>query len=154
MYGELKEMGLSAQPAIHMARKVAGAYAALKANLKAGNYGPDGSRRRAKVESQPVRFRKDAAQPFDDRCLSRRLDALKDLGGIRERVRLRKPQRVTLHSWSFAQLGTYIAHRATRAGVPVVYVDPRHTSQGCSGCGHIDRKNRPDQITMHVVRLR
>ncbi|MEV0404772.1 transposase [Actinoallomurus sp. NPDC050550] len=292
VYGELKEMGLSAQPAIHVARKVAGAYASLKANLKAGNYGPEGSKRRAKVEVRPIRFRKDSAQPYDDRCLSWQLDArtvslwtvrgrcggisfvcspvqakmlaeyrkgesdlvyrggnwylhatcdvpepalcapkgflgvdlgianiattddgtmhagkqlnqvryrhrrlrkrlqkkgtksakrllrklsgresrfaadtnhrisktivteaqrtsrgiaLEDLGGIRERVRLRKPQRVTLHSWSFAQLGQFIAYKATRAGVPVVHVDPRYTSQGCSACGHIDKKNRPTQ---------
>ncbi|MEU8199040.1 hypothetical protein AB0C10_35190 [Microbispora amethystogenes] len=74
VYGELKAMGLSAQPAIHVARKVAGAYATLKANLKAGNHGPAGSKRRAKVESTPVRFRKDAAQPYDDRCLSWQYD--------------------------------------------------------------------------------
>jgi len=29
VYGDLKAMGLSAQPAIHVARKVSGAYAAL-----------------------------------------------------------------------------------------------------------------------------
>ncbi len=294
VYGELKAMGLSAQPAIHAIRKVAGAYATLNGNLKAGNYGPQGSKRRAAVESSPVRFRKDAAQPFDDRCLSWQLDArtvsiwtvrgrlgripfacspaqldmltryrrgesdlvfrggawylyatceapvpdvydpdgflgvdlgianiattsdgirhagrqlnqvrhrnrrlrsrlqakgtksakrllrrrsgrearfaadtnhriaksivteaertcrgiaLEDLGGIRERVRLRKPQRVTLHSWAFHQLGTFIAYKAQRRGVPVVYVDPAYTSKGCSVCGHIDKRNRPDQAT-------
>ncbi len=42
--------------------------------------------------------------------------ALEDLGGIRARVRLRKPQRVTLHTWSFAQLGAFIAYKAERAG--------------------------------------
>ncbi|MFD3997342.1 RNA-guided endonuclease InsQ/TnpB family protein [Streptomyces sp. NPDC058548] len=71
--------------------------------------------------------------------------ALEDLTGIRERVRLRKPQRVTLHSWSFRQLGTFVAYKAKRAGVPVVYVDPAHTSQECSRCHHIDRRNRPSQ---------
>jgi putative transposase len=70
VYGDLKAMGLSAQPAIHVARKVAGAYATLKANIRAGNLGKPGSKRRTKAESQPVRFRPDAAQPFDDRCLS------------------------------------------------------------------------------------
>ncbi|NVI92216.1 RNA-guided endonuclease TnpB family protein, partial [Actinomadura sp. BRA 177] len=272
VYDELKAMGLSAQPAIHCVRKVAGAYATLAENLKAGSYGPVGSRRRAAVEGAPVRFRKDAAQPFDDRSLSWQTDArtvsiwtvhgrhknvafacsaeqakmlaahrqgesdlvwrggcfylyatcdlphapeyvpdgftgvdlgivniattcdgtvhsgkrvnqvrhrnrrlrgklqakgtksakrllrhlsgrearfaadtnhrisksivteaqrtthgiaLEDLGGIRARVRLRKPQRVTLHTWSFAQLGAFIAYKAERAGAPVVFVDPR-----------------------------
>jgi putative transposase len=77
--------------------------------------------------------------------------ALEELGGIRARVRLRRPQRVTPHCWSFAQLGSFIAYKARRAGVPVVYVDPCHTCQGCSGCGHIDRNNRPDQATFRCT---
>ncbi len=77
--------------------------------------------------------------------------ALEDLGGIRERVRLRKPQRVTLHLWAFHQLGMFLAYKAARAGVPVVYVDPRYTSQRCSACGHIDKKNRPEQATFRCT---
>ncbi|WP_405876079.1 RNA-guided endonuclease InsQ/TnpB family protein [Streptomyces sp. NBC_00005] len=71
--------------------------------------------------------------------------ALEDLTGIRERVRLRKPQRATLHSWAFAQLGSFIAYKARRAGVPVVHVDPAYTSRTCAECGHIDRANRVSQ---------
>ncbi|WP_326709153.1 transposase [Streptomyces sp. NBC_01474] len=71
--------------------------------------------------------------------------ALEDLTGIRARVRLRKPQRATLHSWAFAQLGAFIAYKARRAGVPVVFVDPAYTSQQCCECGHIDKKNRASQ---------
>lgn len=293
-YGDLKAMGLSAQPAIHVARKVASAYAALKANIRNGNLGREGSERRVTAESRPITFRPDAAQPFDDRCLSWQLDhrtvsvwtvagrlsgirfgcspaqlarlrehrrgesdlvhrdgmwflhatceipdpdltepdgfigvdlgianiattddgtrhsgkhlnrvrhrhralrrklqakgtksakrllrkrsrkesrfaadtnhriakrivteaertsrgiALEDLTGIRERVRLRKPQRVTLHSWAFAQFGRFIAYKAALAGVPLVYVDPAYTSQTCSRCGHLSKGNRPDQAT-------
>jgi putative transposase len=293
-YGEMKGMGLSAQPAIHVARKVAGAYAALKANARAGNLGPVGSKRRVEAEAKPVRFRRDAAQPYDDRCLSWQLSnrtvsiwttsgrlarlpfgcsaqqhalltahrqgesdlvcrdgmwflyatcdlpdaapkdpdgflgvdlglvniatdsdgtrhsgkamsrvrhrhlrfraklqrvgtksakrllkkrrrkearfaadtnhrisksivtvaertgrgiALEDLTGIRTRVRLRRPQRVTLHSWAFHQLGAFVAYKAERAGVAVVYVDPAYTSQGCSACGHVAKANRPNQST-------
>ncbi|MGN9847582.1 RNA-guided endonuclease InsQ/TnpB family protein, partial [Nonomuraea sp. H19] len=73
--------------------------------------------------------------------------ALEDLSGIRDRVRLRKPQRVTLHSWSFHQLGSFLAYKARRAGVAVVYVDPAYSSQECSACHHIDKNNRPDQAT-------
>jgi IS605 OrfB family transposase len=294
VYGDLKAMGLSAQPAIHVARKVSGAYAALRANIRAGNLGDPGSERRVRAEAKPIAFRPDAAQPFDDRCLSWQLDrrtvsiwttagrlrdvrfgcsptqltrlreyrqgesdlvhrdgkwflyatcdvpepavtdpgaflgvdlgianiattddgarhggkylnrqrhrarhlrarlqakntksakrllrkrarkearfaagtnhliakrivteaertgrgiALEDLTGIRARVRLRKPQRVTLHSWAFAQLGHHIAYKAALAGIPVVYVDPAYTSQMCSSCGHVSKKNRPDQAT-------
>jgi len=75
VYADLKAMGLSAQPALHVVRKAAGAYAALEANLKAGNHGREGSKRRKAVESKPVHFRKDVAQPFDDRCLSWQLEA-------------------------------------------------------------------------------
>jgi IS605 OrfB family transposase len=73
--------------------------------------------------------------------------ALEDLQGIRGRVRLRKPQRATLHTWSFHQLGSFIGYKALRAGVVVIHVNPAHTSQSCSGCGHVDRANRQDQAT-------
>jgi IS605 OrfB family transposase len=71
--------------------------------------------------------------------------ALEDLTGIRERVRLRKPQRPTHSSWSFAQLGSFIAYKARKAGVPVVHVDPAYTSRTCAECGHIDKANRVSQ---------
>ncbi|MEU8261742.1 transposase [Micromonospora sp. NPDC048999] len=297
-YGRLKGMGLSAQPAIHVARKVAGSYATVKANIRAGNLGKPGSERRRKAEGKPVGFRRDAAQPFDDRCLSwqipdrtvsiwtvrgrsgripfrcsdaqyamlsahrrgesdlvcrdgewylyatcdigdvevkepdgflgvdlgianiattndgtrhsgrglnrvrhrnqrlraklqrigtksakrllkvrRRKEArfaadtnhriakqivieaertgrgvaLENLTGIRDRVRLRKPQRVTLHSWAFHQLGAFVAYKATRSGVAVVYVDPAYTSQACSACGHVAKANRPNQSTFRCT---
>ena len=281
-----------------MARKVAGAYTTLHANIKAGNLGQPGSKRREKAQGKPIRFRRDAAQPYDNRCLSwqipdrtvslwtvagrlknvrfacsdaahatltghrqgesdlvyrdgmwflyatcdipeppvkepdgflgvdlgivniattddgtrhtgghltrlrqhnqrlrRRLQklgttsakrllkkrrrkearfaadtnhriskrivteaertgqgiALEQLKGIRDRVRLRRPQRVTLHSWAFAQLGAFIAYKARRAGVAVIQVDPRYTSQTCSACGHRDRRNRPDQETFRCT---
>jgi putative transposase len=73
--------------------------------------------------------------------------AVEDLTGIRDRVRLRKPQRVTLSSWSFHQLGSFLAYKARRAGIPLVEVDPRYTSQTCHRCGHRDKRNRPDQET-------
>jgi IS605 OrfB family transposase len=73
--------------------------------------------------------------------------AVENLTGIRDRVRLRKPQRVTLHSWSFHQLGAFLTYKARRAGVPLVQVDPRYTSQTCSRCGHRDNRNRSDQET-------
>ncbi|GAA4632399.1 RNA-guided endonuclease TnpB family protein [Actinoallomurus vinaceus] len=288
-YAELRETGLGAQVAQHVIKKVRDAYTSLHANLRAGNLGKKGSKRRIKVESKPIAFRPQAAQPYDDRCLSWQYDAqtvsiwttagrlkgvhfacspnalkqltthrkgesdlverdgmfyliatcevpeaetrepggfigvdlgivniattstgyraagrklnryrrrqlalraklqkkgtksakrllakqrrkesrrakdinhrisktivteaertgrgisLEELTGIRERVRLRKPQRVALHSWAFAQLGEFIVYKARRAGVPVVFVDPAYSSQQCAECGHVDRLNR------------
>jgi IS605 OrfB family transposase len=292
VYQELKRAGLSAQPALHVIRKVADGYTTLDANIRAGNLGREGSERRARAESKPIRFRPDAAQPYDDRCLSWRHDlrtisiwtvlgrvkgiaftggvnqlallaahrqgetglarrdgmwflvatcdvpeepgfepvgwlgvdlgivnvattgdgrhhvgrrvnrhrarmlelrrklqakrttsarrvlkrlrrresrfvrdtnhvlskqivtvaqrtrrgiALEDLTGIRGRARLRKPQRIMLHSWAFAQLGRFLAYKATRAGVPLAHVDPRNTSRTCAECHHVDKRNRPSQ---------
>ncbi|QBI54105.1 putative transposase [Streptomonospora litoralis] len=73
-YLDLKERGLSAQPALHVLRKVADAYSTLKANIRAGNLGKPGSKRRWKAEAKPITFRDDAAQPYDDRCLSWQVD--------------------------------------------------------------------------------
>ncbi|WP_443043170.1 RNA-guided endonuclease InsQ/TnpB family protein [Streptomyces sp. NBC_00371] len=291
-YGELRSRGLGAQAAQHIIKKTRDAYTTLRANIRAGNLGKPGSKRRRKAESKPITFRPEAAQPYDDRCLSWQYDArtvsiwttsgriknvrfacspdalkrlrdhrrgesdlierdgvfyllatcdvpeaeqyepghfigvdlgianiattstghksagrglnrhrkhqldlrrklqakgtksakrllkkrnrreqrhaknqnhiiaktivteaertsagisLEELRGIRQRVRLRKPQRVALHSWAFAQLADFIVYKARRAGVPVVFVDPAYTSQQCCECGHIDKKNRASQ---------
>ncbi|MFD4242129.1 RNA-guided endonuclease TnpB family protein [Streptomyces sp. NPDC058525] len=282
-YRDLKDRGLSAQPALHVLRKVADAYTTLRANIRAGNLGKAGSKRRAKAESKPIVFREDAAQPYDDRCLSWQVDeqtvsiwttigrlrgvrfacseqarklladhrkgesdlvhrdgmwfliatcevpeaeqyeptdflgvdlgivniattsdgkihagrelnrypkrqlalrtklqkkstkstkrllkrqrrkeqrratetnhiiskrivteaertgrgiGMEDLAGIRQRVRLRKPQRVALHSWAFAQLGQFVEYKARRDGVPVLFVDPAYTSRMPTSAGH------------------
>jgi len=77
--------------------------------------------------------------------------ALEQLKGIRARVKARKPQRATLHSWAFAQLGGYLAYKARRAGVSVQYVNPRYTSQECSSCGNIDKRSRKDQASFECT---
>ncbi|MFF1569521.1 RNA-guided endonuclease InsQ/TnpB family protein [Streptomyces sp. NPDC058293] len=294
-YAELRARGIGSQAAQHTIKKVRDAYTTLKANIRAGNLGKPGSKRRRKAQTKPVAFRPQAAHPFDDRCLCWQYDAqtvsiwttsgrlknirftcsadalkslrehrrgesdllerdgsfylvavcdipepdpyepgafigvdlgianiattstgykaagrnlnrhrrqqrelrrklqakgtksakrrlrmrrrkeqrhakninhiiakkivteaertssgiaLEDLGGIRQRVRLRKPQRVTLHSWAFHQLGSFLEYKARRAGVPLVYVDAAYTSQTCADCDHVDKKNRIDQATL------
>src|SRR5215467_5202910 len=54
---------------------------------------------------------------------------LEDLNGIRETGKAK-----CVHSWSFAQLQWMIGYKAAKAGVEVVYIDPRYTSQTCSLC--------------------
>jgi putative transposase len=299
-YSQMRpRFGLSAQPTIRVIGKVSDAYTTLRANIDAGSYGPPGSERRKAVHLRPIRFRADAAQPFDVRCLSwqvpdavgareatvsiwtthgrlkgvrilgaardlvllrtrpigetdlihrdgkwflhatidsveaplanpvngfvgvdlgivniatssegdrvagtrlnryrkrqqrlrarlqtkktsspRRLlkkrrrkearfaadvnhqiskrivaeakrtvrgIAVEQLGGIRERVRLRKSQRATLHSWAFAKLGGYLAYKAAAGGVAFVEVDAAYTSQTCHRCRWVDKQNRRSQ---------
>ncbi|MBX7546954.1 transposase [Streptomyces sp. tea 10] len=300
VYSDLKAtFGLSAQPVVRAVKKVVDAYATLKANLRAGNLGPPTSKRLRKVVGTPIAFRPEAAQPFDDRCLSWQYDArtvsiwtvdgrmknlrfacspdqlktlvtcrkgesdlvqrggkwflvatcdipdpevyepadwigvdrgitnlattsdgvnyqgrrlsryrrwharkraelqakqtrsatrrlarrtqkerrhathvnhkiskeivsvaqrtgrgvaVEELGGIRERVRLRCDQRSILSSWPFHQLGRHLAYKAKKAGVPFLEVDPRHTSQRCPRCGHTERANRPTRDHFHCRR--
>jgi putative transposase len=293
VYTDLKAtFGLSAQLVVRVVKKVVDSYATLKANLQVGNLGPPTSKRHRKAVSSPIVFRPEAAQPFDDRCLSWQYDActvsvwtvagrmrgirfacspdqlktlvqyrrgesdlvckggkwfliatcdipdpevyepvdwigvdrgivnlattsdgtnhqgrslgryrrwqarkraelqarqsrsatrrlarraqkekrhathvnhciskeivsvaqrtargiaVEALGGIRERVRLRRDQRDTLSSWPFHQPGQHLAYKAKKAGVPFLKVDARHTSQRCPRCGHIGRANRPER---------
>jgi IS605 OrfB family transposase len=77
--------------------------------------------------------------------------ALESLGGIRDRVNVPRKRRNELHSWSFHQLGMFIAYKAQIAGVPVVRVDPRNTSRTCLECGCIDKRNRPNQATFSCI---
>jgi putative transposase len=78
--------------------------------------------------------------------------AVEQLTGIRARVRLRKPQRATLHSWAFAQTGQFLTYKAQQAGVVLVQVDPAYTSQACHACGHVDKHNRRSQAVFHCGR--
>ncbi|WP_446461701.1 RNA-guided endonuclease InsQ/TnpB family protein [Streptomyces sp. BRA346] len=121
----------------------------LRAKLQQKNT-PSARRRLKKRRRKEARRARDINHKIDKHVVAEaertgRGIALEDLTGIRERVRLRKPQRATHSSWSFAQLGRFIAYKARRAGVPVVHVDPAYTSRTCSQCGHIDRVNRVSQ---------
>jgi IS605 OrfB family transposase len=73
--------------------------------------------------------------------------ALEDLSGIRGRIEdtAGKAFRRRFGNWSFFQLRTFIAYKAQLAGVLVVFVDPKYTSQACATCGHRERSNRKSQ---------
>jgi putative transposase len=73
--------------------------------------------------------------------------AMEDRSGIRGRVEptVRKALRRRFGNWSFSQLRTFVVYKAKLAGVPVVFVDPKYTSQTCAACGHRERANRRSQ---------
>lgn len=77
--------------------------------------------------------------------------ALESLNGIRDRVRGSKRFNRMMASWSFRQLADFIEYKAAKAGVRVVYVDPRRTSRTCPRCGHATRANRPAQSRFRCV---
>ena len=66
---------------------------------------------------------------------------LEQLEGIRRSRKHRKSFRYSLHSWSFYQLQQMIGYKAKLLGVPIEYVDPAYTSQMCSRCGMIGKRN-------------
>jgi putative transposase len=69
---------------------------------------------------------------------------LEKLTGIR-RSRMRKPQRSALHSWNYYQLEQFLIYKGQAKGIQVVYVNPAYTSQQCSKCNYVDKKNRKTQ---------
>jgi putative transposase len=54
-----------------------------------------------------------------------------------------------LHSWTFAQLYAFTLYKAQERGIRVEKIDPRHTSQTCSRCGHQARNNRRSPSLFH-----
>jgi putative transposase len=113
-------------------------------------------RRLKKLAGKEARFRKHVNHNISKELVSLaertgRGIALEELTHIRSRVTARRKQRARLHSWSFAQFRAFMSYKAKRRGVPVAFVDPRNTSKGCSACGVIDARNRPDQATFSCV---
>ncbi len=117
----------------------------------------DSARRRLKkLSGQEYRFAADVNHRISKQLVEKaertgRGIALEKLTGIRDRVRVKKPQRDELHSWSFADLGEKIEYKAKRAGVPIFWVDPRNTSRTCLKCGHCDKRNRVSQASFRCV---
>jgi putative transposase len=109
------------------------------------------ARRRLKLlKGKQARFQQDVNHTIAKRLVERAQRSaaaigLEDLSGIRERVKARRQQRPRHANWGFFQLRQYVTYKAARAGVPVILVDPRHTSQECSHCHHSAKANRPTQ---------
>jgi putative transposase len=101
-----------------------------------------------KLKRRRWRFWKDA-----DHILSKQIVSaaepgativLENLKDIRKRMKAKRCTKTKrrMHSWPFASLKAKIEYKAVERGCTVVAVDPRHTSQACSRCGHTARNNR------------
>ena len=71
-----------------------------------------------------------------------KLVVLENLTHIRERIKCGKRVRSRLHRWSFRELQQQIEYKAQRKGIHVIYVDPRYTSQTCSSCLMIGKRDK------------
>lgn len=102
-----------------------------------------------KLSGKVNRFRIDC-----DHVLSKRLVesvpygstlVFEDLKHIRNRVKARKQQRRRIHAWSFDRLKGFVEYKSEMYGHKVELIDPHYTSQRCSSCGHVSKKNRKTQ---------
>ncbi|MFU8866361.1 RNA-guided endonuclease TnpB family protein [Natronococcus sp.] len=84
-----------------------------------------------KVSREAVEY----AESFDDPVI-----VMEDLSYIREDLDYGKYMNRRLHAWAFARLQGRIEDKATEAGIPVRFVNPRYTSQTCHECGYIGRR--------------
>jgi IS605 OrfB family transposase len=109
--------------------------------------------RSAKRHLKRVRFRQARFRRDCDHVLSKQIVGsvepgstivIESLTNIRKRTKVRRKTKTSrrIHGWSFAQLRGFIEYKAEERGCTVVAVDPRHTSQACSRCGHTARNNR------------
>lgn len=51
----------------------------------------------------------------------------------------------SIHDAGWGQLASHLLYKAESAGRVVVTIDPRHTSQTCARCSHVDAGNRVSQ---------
>lgn len=110
-----------------------------------------------RLSKREKNFAKDTNHVISKRIVEKakrtnRAISLERLKGIRSRIRARKPQRTTLHSWAFADLIEKIKYKAKLEGVKVIEIDPRNTSKTCSECGHCSKSNRKSQSNFLCVK--
>lgn len=135
----------SGNPVEHVRQR----YAKLRAGLQSAGT-RSAKRHLVKMSGREARFRKDVNHRTAKSLVTRaegtsRAIALENLKGIRERITVRREQRARHCGWSFSQLRQFVAYKAKLAGVPVILVDPKNTSRGCSRCGHTEKANRKSQ---------
>ena len=61
--------------------------------------------------------------------------ALEDLTHLKDRVKMGKKMNGRLHRWAVGKLQSFIEYKAKLKGLPVIYINPSHTSSLCPVCG-------------------
>lgn len=71
---------------------------------------------------------------------------MEDLKNIRQTAKSHKRSDRNLNRWTFYQLQQFIEYKAKLSGINVIYVKAKYTSQRCSKCGEILKKNRKKNL--------
>lgn len=115
-------------------------YAHLRQRLQAKGT-KSAKRRLRRLSGKESRWMRDTnhciSKSIVNNCKPGDMIVMEELTHIGDRIRAARKQRQILHSWAFFQLQQFIEYKANEAGIPVVYIDPRYTSQRCSRCGEI-----------------
>ena len=130
--------------------KVRTRYAKLRRKLQSKGT-RSAKRKLKKLSGREGRFQRDVNHVVSSKLVreaseSGRGLAVEDLRHIRKRAKVRKSQRARHSSWAFAELRDFLSYKARIAGVELVAVDPRYTSQACAECGHAERANRSGEV--------
>lgn len=116
---------------------------------------PSAKRHLKKLSGKVRRFTRDCDHVLSKKLVTGVLPGdkviLEHLTNIRERMKGNKALKRRLHTWSFAQLQSFIEYKASFKGVLVEYVNPAYTSQACSCCGHVSKSNRKTQSLFKCV---
>jgi IS605 OrfB family transposase len=129
------------------------------------------TRRLVAISGRERRLKADANHVVSKRIVTRypnSLIGLENLTDIRERTKRRTQKRkkddkgvervsvkqrrsnATYSKWSFAELQTMIASKATLHGSMAIKVDAHYTSKACPVCGHTADANRPKKGLLFV----
>ncbi|MHA2402926.1 MAG: RNA-guided endonuclease InsQ/TnpB family protein, partial [Candidatus Kariarchaeaceae archaeon] len=103
-------------------------------------------RKLGNVKGRERRFQKDVNHWVSKKLVGKSKQnstiVFEDLSGIREDMKTSKKMNRELHSWPFFQLEVFVRYKMKEKGMYFQEIDPRHTSQKCSQCGYINRRNR------------
>jgi IS605 OrfB family transposase len=105
---------------------------------------PSAKRKLKKLSGYEKRFSLNVNHNISKQLVNMPFDifALEDLSGIRNQKSKGKVLNKWLSNWSFWQLEQLLQYKAQAKGKQIVKVDARYTSQKCSNCGGIEKKNR------------
>ncbi len=120
------------------------------------------TRKLVEISGRERRLKADANHVVSKRITEQHpntLIGLEDLSHIRERTKRKRGKKAskkqrkannTYAKWSFAELQSMIAYKATLHESMAIKVDANSTSQACPRCGHTSPKNRPDKGLLFV----